>query len=697
MKLFFHINYKTEFGQVLKIVGNHVKLGKNDLSKAPYMFHEGSGNWTLMITTAKITKPFTYRYVVVDEQNGLHQSELGHPDRFSPWIEKRSKIDIFDQWRPPFRGAGVAIPVSSIRTKTGLGVGEFSDLKPLVDWAKTCGLKLIQVLPVNDTTANFSWLDSFPYAAISAFALHPLYLNIDGLGLKTLSKNERTEFRKLRKSLNALPQVDYEAVMKAKWKYIRKFYALTAKQTFNTQDYQDFFKKNADWLRPYAVFCALRDRFKTCDFSQWEKYSTYSEKLVANYIGRSYKSVAIHFFVQYHLHAQLSEAFEYATKKGIQLKGDIPIGVHRYSADTWTNPKLFNMDCQAGAPPDAFSTVGQTWGFPTYNWNEMAKDNYDWWHRRLKKMEDYFHVFRIDHILGFFRIWQIPLNAKDALLGRFSPALPFSIEELNHRGMRFDYERLCKPYVKKNINEVLFIEDAVQKKHFHPRIAFHSTQSYQDMDEHVKHTLNEIYNDYFYHRHNDFWRGIGLEKLRSLKAATNMTVCGEDLGMVPDCVPDVMNELQILSLIIQRMPNDPNVKFAQLSHTPYLSVCSPSSHDISGIRGWWEEAENSTREFFCHELGQQSWCPQVCEPWIAQLIIKQHLHSPSLWAIFPIQDLMAMNEILRLVNHRAERINEPGNNRHYWRYRFHHTVEDLMEFDELNMKIVGLIQLSKRN
>ncbi|MDR0437718.1 MAG: 4-alpha-glucanotransferase [Bacteroidales bacterium] len=670
MQIVFHIHYKTEFEQTLKIVGNHDLLGKDDLSKAPYMFHEGDGNWILALDLPKNTKPFAYRYVVIDERNGEHWSELYQDDRILALNKNQDEILVFDQWRMPFRGAGVAIPVFSIRTEKGLGVGEFSDLKLLVDWAHICGLKLIQILPVNDTTVNFTWTDSSPYTAISVFALHPLYLNIERIG--TFNEKELTEYRELCKTLNAFPQVDYEAVMSAKWNYIRKFYKKNAKQLFETKSYQDFFEKNADWLKPYAEFCALQDHYKT-------------------------NGIDIHYFVQYHLHVQLSEASEYAMSKGVRLKGDIPIGVSRNSVDTWIAPELFHMDCQAGAPPDAFSRIGQMWGFPTYNWDEMAKTNYESWHRRLKKMEDYFQVFRIDHILGFFRIWEIPLNAKDALLGHFSPALPFSIDELNQRGLKFDYNRFCKPYIRNCQNEVLFIEDKVLKNHFHPRIAFHSTRSYQDLDEQTKHILDDIYNDFFYHRHTDFWREIGLKKLQSLKASTNMMICGEDLGMVPNCVPDVMRELQILSLIIQRMPNDSHLKFADLKHAPYLSVCSPSSHDMSGIRGWWEEDVNTTREFYHHELQQHGECPQTCEPWIAQLIIEQHLHAPSLWAIFPIQDLIAIDGNLRLKNPQDERINDPRNSQNYWQYRFHHTIENLLTFDEFNLKIAGLVQQAKRN
>jgi 4-alpha-glucanotransferase len=400
--------------------------------------------------------------------------------------------------------------------------------------------------------------------------------------------------------------------------------------------------------------------------------------------------------VQYHLHIQLSEASEYAMNKGVQLKGDVPIGVYKHSVDVWTNPELFHTDYQAGAPPDDFSAKGQMWGFPTYNWDEMAKTNYDWWKRRLKKMEDYFQVFRIDHILGFFRIWEIPLGAKDALLGHFSPALPFSLDELSQRGLQYNYNRFCEPYTPNNANDVLFIEDKNQKIQFHPRIKLQSTESYQNLEEHTKFVLNELYNDYFYHRHNDFWKHIALEKLRALKTSTNMMICGEDLGMIPACVPDVMCELQLLSLIIQRMPSDPNRKFVDMNHTPYLSVCSPSTHDMSGIRGWWEENRDNINDFFYNELQQNGECPATCEPWIAQQIIEQHLKSPSLWAIFPIQDLIAMDGSLRMQNYQDERINEPGNNDHYWRYRFHHTVENLLTFDEFNLKVLGMLESSGR-
>ncbi len=708
MKVVFHIHYFTEAGQSLKIVGKNAKLGKNRVVDAPFMVHEGDGHWRLEVTFYTPPKTCAYRYVVVgDEKRGriLHDERF-HSDRVLTLNDQEEEVHIYDQWREPFRGAGVAIPVSSIRTENGMGIGEFTDLKLLADWAKACDLKLIQLLPVNDTTVNFKWTDSSPYSTISAFALHPIYLNIEQVG--KLPKDLRKQYRNDCKTLNALPQVDYEKVIKKKWKYIYELYERYGKHIFAENDeFRDFFRENQNWLLSYAAFCALRNKYKTVDRSKWAKRYQEIKPFCGpeTYTEKHYHDVYIHIFVQYHLHKQLSEASKYAKKKGVCLKGDVPIGVHRQGADVWSCPRFFNTDCQAGAPPDAFSKLGQCWGFPTYNWKKMEGNcnDYWWWEDRLKKMSKYFQVIRLDHILGFFRIWEIPYPANDALLGHFSPALPFSLEELKSRGIDFDYDRFCKPYSRTpasdedfNKNNVLFIEDKNKKKHFHPRVAFHETQSYQDLDDGTKSALNAIYDDYFYHRHNEFWREGALKKLKALKSATNMMICGEDLGMVPACTPEVMKDLDILGMIVQRMPNDPNKKFVDLQNVPYLSVCSPSTHDISGIREWWEENPETTKEFFYQELHQQGDCPAVCEPYTAQLIIDQHLHSPSLWAIFPIQDLFAMDGNLRLENPKDERINDPTNSRHYWNYRFHHTVENMLTFDEFNQKIAAMIRASNR-
>ncbi|MEL7147751.1 MAG: 4-alpha-glucanotransferase, partial [Bacteroidota bacterium] len=661
----------------------------------------------------------------------------------------------------------VAIPVFSLRSRQGMGVGEFADLKLMVDWAVKAGMKLIQILPVNDTVATNTWTDSYPYAAISVFALHPIYLNMEKMG-KLKNADRVRHYRSQKVSLNELADVDYEKVMETKWAYTRELYEQEGAKLLVSKSFEQFMSANANWLPAYAMFAYLRDKYNTPDFSRWDSFNKVSKEEIADFTrldSAHYKAVAYYYFLQYHLDKQLKEATTYARKHGVVLKGDIPIGIYRNSVDAWVSPHLYNMDCQAGAPPDDFSATGQNWGFPTYNWEEMSKDGYAWWKARLQKMADFFDIFRIDHILGFFRIWEIPTDAVDGILGRFNPSMPYTVEDLKYLGIHFDYDRMCKPFIREYMFGQIFgdlageVKDAFfyhefgdvfhfkpafdtqrkvkdhfdhlvcsepqRKEHhnfirhklysmlaevifleaplsdgaaFNPRIAFHDTYSFTNLDDHTKGQLNKLYVDYYYKRHNDFWAEKAMSKLPALKEATDMLICGEDLGMVPDCVPGVMDHLKILSLAIQRMPNDSSKEFWHPADTPYFSVCSTSSHDMSTIRGWWEEDRDAIQRFYENILGHhQQQAPYFCEPDVAKDIIVQHLFSPSMWAIFPIQDLLATDGNLRRESPDDERINVPANPQHYWRYRLHLTTEDLIEQENFNNFLKELTTSAGRN
>ncbi|MDH5609331.1 MAG: 4-alpha-glucanotransferase, partial [Cyclobacteriaceae bacterium] len=225
------------------------------------------------------------------------------------------------------------------------------------------------------------------------------------------------------------------------------------------------------------------------------------------------------------------------------------------------------------------------------------------------------------------------------------------------------------------LTEVLFLEVAGSCL-YNPRIAFHSTYSYQELDDETKQRLDALYNHYFYHRHNDFWRESALSKLPALKSATDMLICGEDLGMVPASVPGVMRELSLLSLAIQRMPGDDR-EFWHPSDTPYLSVTSTGSHDMSTLREWWQEDPDRSQRFYNQILGHGDGAPYYCEPWLAKEIIEQHFYGPAMWAILPLQDYLAMDGRLRREMPEDERINVPANPQHYWKYRLHLTMEEL--------------------
>lgn len=618
MKTKFSIHYCTKWGESLTLV----------LSDEKYPMQWTEGNiWTVTVPKCTAADFSDYGYILVN--NGLTvrtewDRHCASPAKeiFDSWIDcpiegcpfpRRHSAPVFDQ--PGFRGAGTAIPVFSLRSEEGFGIGEFLDLKPLIDWASATGQCIIQLLPVNDTTRKGQWADSYPYSPVSSFALHPMYIRLQALGIK-----EDAEFCAVRKKLNSSPELDYPKVFKAKMAYIEEAYRKAGAADLASASYRKFYKNNIHWLGEYCEFCAKRDS-REPDLYAW---------------------------IQYHLDKQFSEVVTYAHKKGVYLKGDLPIGVSADSADAYFHPELFNLDSSAGAPPDFFSKDGQNWGFPTYNWEEMSKDDYAWWKSRLRKMSEYFSAFRIDHILGFFRIWEIPAEFKSGLQGHFNPAIPYAAEEIADAGLPL---------------EGLFHEDPRHPGMYQPLISPDTS----GLEPWQKERFDALYTDFFYHRHDEFWRVNAERKLPELLGATGMLACGEDLGMVPDCVPGVMDHQKILSLEMTMMEKG--------RPWPYLSVCATSSHDMETLRMQKE---------------------QDPEPWECRWILQEHLDSASMLAIFPLQDWMSVNEAVRRSDRMAERINCPDNPKHHWRYRMHLDVGELKNCKELNLTIEAMLKDSRR-
>jgi len=708
--------------------------------------------------------PIAYKYGVYDvELKQLIQFETGD-NRVLHHPVVQNQITIVNDGftylpNQTWKGAGVAIPVFSLRSQSSFGVGEFTDLIQMADWASLVGLKMIQLLPVNDTTATNTNKDSYPYAAISAFALHPLYLNLSKIAGKTHAK-QLQQLEKDRLQLNAQPTVDYETVINLKLGFAKKVFQSEGKSLLEDKSFVAFFEQNKDWLVSYAAFCYLRDEYGTVDFSKWPAYKHYKEKDIAeltNHQSAAFQDIAFYYFVQYHLHLQLKEATAYAHSKGVIIKGDIAIGVFRHGADTWQHPDLFHMDFQAGAPPDDFAVTGQNWGFPTYNWQRMQEDGFAWWKQRFEQMSHYFDAFRIDHILGFFRIWSIPLHAVEGIMGHFVPAIPISLSSFSQQGIWFDYNRYTQPYItdavlwevfgydnelvksmflinhkdgtyslkngfetqrqvaqhfatldqdvyhekiKKGLyslisNIILFDADGTGQ-YFHFRYGIENTTSFKNLEYSTQQQLRELYLNYFFKQQDEFWKKEAYNKLPALKRVTNMLVCGEDLGMVPGCVPEVMQQLGLLSLEIQRMPKNPEKEFFHPNDAPYLSVVTPSTHDMSTIRGWWEEDKAKIQHFYNHELGQWGDAPFYCEAWINKAIVLQHLYSPAMWSVFQVQDLMGISEKIRREDPLEEQINVPANPNHYWCYRMHITIEDLIAADDFNQELSAFIKKSGR-
>ena len=740
-------------GQVMAVCGSHPAIGSWNTSRYLAMEYAGDGDWMLTVNAQGWLLPIEYKYVVVDS----------HTHELVAWEEGENRLVSIDSVdgnineipdgqvlvlygghlrmaEETWRAAGVAVPVFSLRSEHSYGVGDFGDLRRFVDWAVATGMKFIQVLPVNDTTTDGRWHDSYPYNIVSMFALHPHYVDLEAAGTLR-SKSQMTKFLRRRQELNALPYSDYEAVERVKSEYLHMLFEEQGKAVLDSRDYKDFVKNNEDWLKPYVRW-QMRLQRHTLTRGQRNENEEMKE---CNF--------SFVYFVQYLLHMQLKAAADYARSKGVVLKGDLPIGVNRDSVETRNYPELFNIDSQTGAPPDAFSLQGQNWGFPTYHWSEALVDKL---RHRLSHMAQYFDALRIDHVLGFFRIWEIPKDAIYGLLGHFSPALPLTAEEISWFGLPFRKELFTKPfindrlierlfgihaqYVRDNflvrkayglydlktendtqrkvaeafaerrdesslwirdglmrlISDVLFVEDPHQPDMYHPRIGVINEPIFEALSSEEKDAFIRLYNNYFYQRHSFFWGQQALRRLPAMLKDCRMLICAEDLGMLPDCVEPVLDQLRILTLEIQQMPKQQGFEFAHLDANPIRSVCTISTHDMAPLRQWWQEQPERRQRYYVTMLQKEGRAPEQLPAHLAEEIIARHLYCPSMLCILQLQDWLAMDGELRRKNPQNERINVPSDAYNRWQYRMHLTIEELLAATKYNNKVKTMIQRSRR-
>ncbi|WP_302749961.1 4-alpha-glucanotransferase [uncultured Prevotella sp.] len=747
-------------GSRLALVGEDKALGRWNPDDAISMVEHNYNEWVADINVKEMKKEETeFKFIAFNENGGVDWETGMNRQLHAPTINDGEVVvteldqaffELCDE-----KLAGTLIPVFSLRSKGSFGVGDFGDLKMMIDWVAETNQRVLQVLPINDTTSTHTWTDSYPYSAISIFALHPQFADFRQLP-EIKDKKKAREMEALRKELNELKQIDYERVNNTKTDYLRIIFKQEGEAVMKGEDFKMFVKENEHWLVPYAQYCHLRDSFGNVDFSSWKGHEQWHEadrKKLTDPKSKEYADVAFYYYVQFVLDRQMRAAHEYAMARGVILKGDIPIGVNRNGCDVWHEPQYFNLNSQAGAPPDAFSINGQNWGFPTYNWQRMIDDGCEWWIRRFQNMAKYFDAYRIDHVLGFFRIWAIPTTCVHGLLGQFAPSLGMTREEIEGYGLHFQEELFTTPFIARwvvdrvfgihadevvekyldhkhddifalkpeydteckieavfkgkdsmddvwvrdglyaLVSDVLFVRDDNDPNKFHPRITAQLNFMYEALYDSDKEKFNRLYNDYYYRRNNNFWYNEAMKKLPVLVQATRMLVCAEDLGMVPDCVAWVMDQLRILSLELQQMPKDPKVKFGILSRNPYRSVCTLSTHDMPTLRQWWDEDYERTQVYYSSMLYRGGAAPHPLPGWLARDIIANQLTCPSMLCILSLQDWFALDEKLRLPDADAERINIPANPRHYWRYRMHINIEDLIADKEYNDAIKELVKL----
>lgn len=717
--------------QRICMVGSTESLGKWNPSHGVMLQRIDTYLWGATLPIEELQAGIEYKFVIEDEGSGsapIWEEGENRCWRASAALLSHSgtKVIHCGGLRTALlmpRWAGVAVPLFSLRGSRCWGAGDFRALKDMATWAAGRGLRFVQILPINDTTSDGSWRDSYPYSARSVFALHPLYLD-------TTPWSELpfyAEYDCRGKELESLPTMDYEATLRLKYDFLDALYLSLGKRMTSRVTFKKFEVENAFWLPAYAKLLSGMDLY-----------------------GKR-RSAKFFCFVQYLLHEQLLDVHAHFRELGVVLKGDIPIGVSADSVSAKTFPQLFHLDASAGAPPDDFAAEGQNWGFPTYDWERMAEDGYGWWKERLKHLGRYFDAVRIDHVLGFFRIWEVPRCHVGGLLGHFRPALPLSGDELRRRGFTLPPEFFSKPHLTENmlmqmglradeaflncfqreggyltlkpeyitekgimkqcsdeatrgkllacLHEVLFVEDSEQRGMFHPRINAYQTQTYKNLPQEERRAFDMIYEDFFYVRHNALWAAGAEKKLSSLftgkDAVHGPLPCAEDLGMVPSCVPEVLQSCGLLSLELRRMPKKFGVRLADLSENPYFSVDTISTHDMPPLRLWWRSA-GDLRDEVWHGLHIEGMPPQDLPSAAAEKIVMQHLCSPSMLCILAMQDWLAVDDKLRYAHPEEEQINIPANPDHNWNYRLHINMESLMEATPFNEKLRSMILQSGR-
>lgn len=680
-------------GKVLCVLGSGNKL-KNWDSNNPLLMYRKGNHWSIKLNlTADPSVEFKYAiYDTVAKQ--IVEWEAGD-NRVLHTADINTMTVLHQYVRIPeqgWKGAGLAIPLFSIRSENDWGCGDFTQLKNFADWCAQSGFSMIQLLPLNDTTATRTRKDSYPYAPISAFALNPLFLDVADLAMDVgLSIPEKIQIAI--DNARASKSVDYDKVAEIKWTVLRLVFD-KVQHTYQ-QDYEwtAFFRSNQKWLTPYAVFSVFRDRNQTPNYNEWNEWAVFDSGKVTSISQPDsiyYLDISFYYFLQYHLHLQLRDAIEYANRLGVVIKGDLPVGVGRYSVDTWMYPQFFKFDFDYGAPPDGFSEEGQNWKFPVYDIEAMKADDFSWWKLRLQQMGNYFQAVRIDHVLGLLRMFCIPHQSGNPRLGRFYPIVPLTDSELTAAGLPEAKELLGQDDVDDNAI-LLKIEGG-----YHFRLGMQHTAKFKQYSKDWQYKLNNAYHQFFFEKQDTSWRTMGEEHFEVFKSASQMLLCAEDLGMNPTFLPELLEAFNILSLVIERMPSDIMKRYAQTKNSGYLSVVTSGTHDMETLRQWWETDRDNIQYYYNGVLGYNGLAPVHCTGSIVKDILRFYLSSPAMWVIFPVQDILAMNEGMRRSEWSEERINDPANPNQIWDYRLHLSIENLKAQKIFSEQIAQMIRESGR-
>lgn len=642
---------------------------------------------------------------------------------------------------------GTAIPVGALKTSNSCGVGEFLDLIPFADFCKKAGLKLIQLLPVNDTGT-----ESSPYSALSAFALHPLYISLKSLPEVEGKEEILAEITKLQKKYEKLPRFPYRELRRKKLDLLQKIFDSEKDKILSSDELKSWIKDNS-WVQVYSIFMQKKEKKHEASWKEWGETQPTKKELDEIWSDKKNQDGNLFYaWVQMRLDKQFSKASEYAQSLGIKLKGDIPIMMNEDSCDAWAFPEYFNDEMRAGSPPDGPNPVGQNWGFPIYNWDNLKKDDYSWWKQRLIQASKYYQVYRIDHVLGFFRIWATPQRESTAMLGWTQPFEPITTDELHNLGFSDDrITWLSVPHVATNQIEAVNngdylgthgilakIMDRIGNEemwrfkpeikgekdiwasdipdHVKPRLAelwrnralvkvsdglysplwtYHGTTPWQTLSDDEKYRLGQLIVTK-YSKMEVLWEEQARTLLGDLTSCTDMVACAEDLGSNPESLPRVLNDLSILSLRVVRWSRNWNAggePYYQFWEYPYLSVTTSSVHDSSTARLWWLK-EGDAWDFYRTFPGETDVQPGTYNSKTARYLLSKMAESNSAFCIHPLQDFLGLVDEYFDENPDNERVNIPGSvNEFNWTYRLPVSVEKLIKNKELIGEINNVVQI----
>lgn len=643
---------------------------------------------------------------------------------------------------------GILVSLSSLRTSKSTGCGEFSDLVPLAEWCRDTGQQIIQLLPVQDTGTQSS-----PYSALSAFALHPIYIRVSETeeyrnAPAEISRRIDSRLKEIKERYDGAVRFDYNGLLKEKMSLLRELYGVTDAASVRSKDLTAFVRSHR-WVRSYAVYRVLKERSDGAPWMNWSEHRDVdSDRIEALYKSRSLSNdIDFYVWLQMTAEEQFSTAGAAVSKLGIALKGDIPILMNEDSVDVWAERDIFTTASRAGAPPDMFSDLGQNWDFPVYNWEALERRDYDWWKLRLKEASRFYHAYRIDHVLGFFRIWTIPERNFSGIPGYFWPQAGFTRDELHALG--FDDGRikwLREPHVQGSWlrgllgerwhetagnlfsrigdEDLYLFSDAVMGETditgsnlpdvaigtvlqwyrdrallelpngmFTQSWTFRECSRYQALYDHERNVFEALV-----HRagekSEELWEKHGTKLLTFMKESTDMLTCAEDLGVIPPSVPRTLADMGILGLRIPRWAREwgaPGEPLISLEDYPEMTVTAPSVHDTSTLREWWTREKG--KELLWELLYPGEVCPESYDAHTAERVVSGFSRTQSMILVFQIQDLLALSNAYRLPNEEDERINIPGTyNDFNWTYRIPIPLETLISDEKIAETIRQIIR-----